>query len=49
MDNNQEEKPDYESEDCECKDEMEADGFEYTHDFTVENGVWVCDHCGRSQ
>jgi hypothetical protein len=37
----------YEPEECECKDEMEADGWEYTKDFTWKNGTWVCDHCGR--
>lgn len=45
-----EDEPWSESEDCEyCLEEMEQDGIEYTHDFTWENGTWVCDHCGRPQ
>ena len=39
----------YEAEECECKEEMEAGGMEYTKDFTWENGTWVCDHCGNPQ
>ena len=41
--------PGYEPEECECKEEMEEDGFEYTKDFTAEDGTWICDHCGRPQ
>lgn len=42
--------PWYDSEDCEyCLEEFEQEGMEYTHDFTWENGTWVCDHCGRPQ
>ena len=43
--------PGYEPEDCECKDQMEADDIEYTQDFTAsdDNTYWICDHCGRHQ
>ena len=41
--------PGYEPEDCDCKDEMEEDGIEYTQDFTAQDGTWICDHCGRPQ
>jgi hypothetical protein len=43
--------PGYEPEDCECKDEMEKDGIEYTQDFTPSDDktTWICDHCGRHQ
>ena len=44
------EEPWYESEDCEyCLDEAEESGFEYEHNFTWENGIWVCDQCGQPQ
>lgn len=49
MGEQEESEPWIESEDCECKDEMEADGMQYTHDFTWENDTWVCDHCGQPQ
>jgi hypothetical protein len=40
----------YEPEECEnCVEQMEADGIEYTKDFTWKNGTWVCDHCGMPQ
>lgn len=42
--------PWYESEDCEyCLEEAEESGFEYEHNFTWENGTWVCDQCGQPQ
>ncbi len=45
-----EDEPFFESEDCDyCLEEAKESGFEYTHDFTWENGTWVCDHCGRPQ
>jgi hypothetical protein len=47
--NSADNEPWIESEDCECKHEMEAQGIEYTHDFTWEGDVWVCDHCEQPQ
>ena len=42
--------PWYDSESCEhCLEEAEESGFEYEHNFTWENGTWVCDHCGQPQ
>ena len=41
--------PFYDYEDCECRNEMGADGMEYTQDFTAQDGSLVCDHCGRVQ
>lgn len=46
---NDEDEPWYEPEDCECRDEQEDNGIEYTQEFTWENGTWVCDHCGKPQ
>lgn len=39
----------YEPEWCEdCSRDMPRDGFEYTFDYHVENGQYVCDHCGKA-
>jgi hypothetical protein len=39
--------PWYDSEDCEqCLEEAEESDIEYEHNFTWENGTWVCEHCG---
>ena len=45
----EEDGPGYEPEDCECKEEMEKSGIEYTKDFTpsTDKTFWICDHCGR--
>lgn len=42
------EEPGIEPEWCEyCLSEEEETGIEYTPDFDVKNGCWVCSHCGR--
>lgn len=45
----EESEPYIEPEDCECKEELEESGIEYTKDFYWEDGVWVCEHCGMPQ
>jgi hypothetical protein len=41
------EEPGYEPEWCErCVKYSEENGIEYTPDFHVKDGSWVCDHCG---
>lgn len=38
----------YEPEWCEdCSTEMPQQGIEYTFDYHVEGGVYICDHCGK--
>ena len=43
--------PGYEPEECECKEEMELSGIEYTPDFhpSEDKTCWICDHCSRTQ
>jgi hypothetical protein len=43
--------PWFEPEECECREQMEEDGMEYTHDFfwDKEKESWVCEHCGMEQ
>ena len=42
--------PWYTSEDCEeCQEEAKSINIEYEHNFTWENGTWVCDQCGQPQ
>ena len=50
-DDEDEDGPHIEPEDCECKEEMEESGIEYTQDFYWDKdlGVWVCEHCGGHQ
>lgn len=40
---------DYEPEYCEsCEAEFEESGIEYTHEYHIENGTAICEHCGQS-
>lgn len=40
--------PTIDPEDCEsCKRNAEENGFEYEHNVTWKNGMWVCDNCNR--
>ena len=51
IEDDEEDGPGYEPEDCECAEEMEANGVQYTPDFTPseDKTFWICDHCGRTQ
>lgn len=50
-DEDEDDEPGYEPEDCECAEEMRANGLEYTQDFhpSEDKTYWICDHCGRNQ
>ena len=43
--------PDYEPEDCVCREELENNDIEYTKDFypSDDGTYWICQHCGRHQ
>lgn len=50
-DGEDENRPHIEPEDCECREEMEESGIEYTQEFhwDKDQGVWICEHCGTQQ